>query len=443
MKTLKRIAYGAVALCMFILAACSSDRTADVRVLLESVPSDASLVAVIDVKSLLEDADCKVTGDKIIPGKEMLKALKNSDNSKLETLIEDNQDLGLDPSVAVYFMEGYNTYVTGYLSDSDKFKEYIEEKFREKFQNAGDVSTCGNIAVTGDRFWICASSRNTISSGDIKHFQSLSGKQSILSNEVVAKLEKLDHEVQGWGDIKGCLSSQFIPFSSRAMITMAVETIFSDAVEFIWHIDFEKGEAEAEAEILNSKGGIAKFNFPESKIDGATIRSFGGSATGYVAAAISPEIIKTLQEETGGKGLSVIGMVSKILSCVDGTCVVALGKDIEGGMISTNGHDTADLTGMLSQFGFRVSKEGKFLRFAKGETTGDIPAEETADELKDALAGGVVSVADMGGDKTGISKVSVRLIPEKGGVKLNLKVKGTASKENLLFSVLKNTLESY
>jgi len=437
MKNLKGFLYCIACVATMVVASCSSDRTADVRDLLKTVPSDASAVAVIDLKSVLEKAGCDVDGTDIKPGKEIVKALEASGNSKAKDFAARMQEGGADPSAIIFFIEGYNSYISGFVADTDKFKTFVEKEYGASFQNDGEVSTCGNIAIAGDRFWVCISSNNTVNSNDIKHFNSLSEKQSILSNEIAAGLEELKHDISGWGDIKGCLNTAGLDFSSKASATMAIEAMFVDAVEFMWNLDFKKGKLEADATVLNSKGGIAKFNFPAAKIDAAVINDLGGTADGFVALAVNPDMVKKLKEETGGKGFSVIGMLSGMISCVDGTCAAAFsGSGNVRGVLSTTGHGTADLSSMLGEMGLDVSKEAKALRFSKGEVSGQVSAASAADELKGALAGVVYADGSKRLPSEAISSVTVTFSPEKGGIEAGIKVTGKDSKKNILLSII-------
>ena len=201
---------------LLMMAACSKDKSADVADLLKTVPSDASLVMVMDLESILEEMDCSVSGGVIKPGKDVIRAFEPlTDKSQLKNLEKFN-DAGIDWTVAAIFVEGYNSYLTGFLNDSGKFKDFVEERFGEKWAT-GEINTCGNVAMEGERFWVCLNSRNTIVANDIRHFNTLSEKQSILSNKNVTKLQDLKTEMAGWGDISGVLNFAGLDFSSRAI----------------------------------------------------------------------------------------------------------------------------------------------------------------------------------------------------------------------------------
>ena len=442
MNKIKGILYSVALIALVIMAACSSDRSGDVRGLLQTIPSDASMVTVVDLKSMLEKAGCEVDGAKVKPGKELTKVIGESADAKTKEKLERLQNGGIDPSVAAIFIEGYNTYLTGFIADTDKFKTLIEEEAKEKFRSEGEVEVCGNMAISGERFWGCVSSNNTINVNDVKHFLSLSEKQSILSNEIAAKLEDLEHDMKGWGDIKGCLNSVGLDFTSRASVTMALEAMFVDAVEFVWEVDFNKGELDADMTVLNSKGGIAKFNFPAAKIDGDVVKKIGGTADSFAAIAVNPEMVKKLKEETGGKGFSMIGMLAGMISCVDGTCAAALsGPGNLNGVISTTGHGTADLVNALGQFGLTVSKEDNVLRVTQGEVSGPLSASDAAEALKGALAGVVYGGNEKPLKLEAISTMSITFKPEKGGLQAEIKVKGKDGKKNILLALIQSASE--
>lgn len=395
-KDIMRIGRMALAGVLVVVAvACSKDHSGDVRGLLETIPADASAVVAVNVESVAKKAHF---------------------DAKLDSC-------GVEPTVVAIFVEGYNTYLTGYVADSGKFKSAVEKKHGEKFVKAGDVESCGNVAVSGSRFWMCLNSHNTVNVNDVKHYQALSNKQSILQNEVAARICDLEHDACGWGDIKGCLNVSSLEFSDRASASMAIEMMFDDATDFLCEADVKKNKIEAEVEIINSKGGIAKFNFPTAKIDSETISAIGTGGDGIAAVALSPAIVRKLREETGGKGISMLGMVAGMLSGVDGTAAVAFsGEENVNGLIATSGGNDA-LTEGLSQLGYAVSKDNGYLRFAKGKVQGIVTTEDAAEELKGALAGVVVdSKSEKVGSKLPFSTIVMKFVPEKGGLQMQIKL---------------------
>lgn len=424
---------------MVSLSSCSKNDTADTTDLLSSIPSDVSVVATANLKAILEDMGCKVEGTSVKPGKDAISAFEAAKNKNLEKFLDYIYDGGVDPSVAAFFMEGYNAYIAGFLDDPDKFKAKVEKDFGETFSGDGKIATCGNVAVEGNRFWIAVSSENTIVTSDIKHFSTLSEKQSILSNKTAAEtLKTLDNDITAWGDIKGCLNAAGLDFSTKAAANMAIEGMFADASDMVANLDFEKGRMSAEMTVLNSKGGIAKFMFPTGKIQADAIKKLNASGDALFAIAITPEMVKQLQEQTKSQGVSMMGMVASLISSLDGTCVYAgdNNKNVAG-FLSTTGSGTASLSDLISQYGYKVTKDDKLLRFSQGSPSGPISAEQAAEQLKGSAAGLLLS-GDLfdGNEKSDLSMLSVTLDPDKGGMLFKVALYSQDSKKNIILSLI-------
>lgn len=433
MKRLKWLSGALAALMM--LAGCSKDNSADVSDLLRTIPADASVVMVMDLKSMLEKADCTVSGGDLKPGKELAKLIESSKEGDMKSTLEQFKESGVEWSGAALFVEGYNTYLTGFLNDSGKFKALMEKKFNEKY-SSGEISMCGNTAVNGDRFWICLNSNNTIVENDIRHFTSLSEKQSILSNESVGKLQTLTSDIAGWGDIKGVLNLAGLDFTQRAVYTMALETAFVDAVELEWNVNIDKDACVAELTLLNSKGGIAKFNFPVEKIDETVVKNLNTSAEGFAAIAVSRKMLEQLKEQTSKEGFSLLGAMVNMMGSVDGTIAAAMGDDDAAtGIITTTGHGTTDLSDALSQWGFTVNKEGTDLKFSRGNVSGPLSAADAAGMLKGSVAG-LVLTDEGSGWVSRFKSVAVTFRSDKGGLKGVVTVKGKDPKRKFLLSLI-------
>lgn len=419
---------------LLMMAGCSKDKSADVADLLKTIPSDASMVMVMDLESILDEMDCSVSKGVIKPGKSISKELGLPGNEDFKEKFEKIKDCGIDWSVAAVFSEGYNSYLAGFLTDTGKFKDSVKENFGEEWES-GEVNTCGNVAIDGERFWVCLNSRNTIVANDIRHFNTLSENQSILSNKNVAKLKDLDSEMVGWGDISGVLNLVDVDFSTRAAMKLALATIFVDAVELAWEIDLEKDEMKAEIEVINSKGGIAKFNFPVEKVDGDVVKKLNVNGAGFGAVAVSKKMIEQITAETSKESFSLIGaFVNMMLGCVDGTAAVAVGAD--GGMsgvISTNGHGATDLIDALKQFGMNVNKEGNALLVSQGEVSGPLSSADAAEMLKGSVMG--FAMGGMNGYE-GVKTVSITFHSEKGGLKGEIIAKGKDPKKKFLLNFI-------
>lgn len=398
--------------------ACSSDRSADVRSLLSTIPSDASAVGVADIETILS-------------GKAAA--------SRLESLGQ----AGIQPSVGAFFLEGFNAYFTGFVANSDNFKKYVEAKTGEKFKSEGDFEICGNVAASSSQFWICLSSRNTVSSAEIRRFMALQEKQSALTLPNVADMADLKEEIQLWGDIRGCLNAAELDYATRASISMAIESIFSDATEFTASAKSGKGKLILNLTVLNSKGGIAGLNLPKGKIEADAITRLGGSASAFAAIGVSPELVASVREQTRSKGVSVLGYMMGAFSSLDGTVAMRANDKENLALIFTTQGSTADLTDLLSQTGFKTSKEGVYVLASKGSADqGAITAQEAAGLLKGAMAGIVADTSILPfADAETVSKSAVLLHPDKGGLAVEATIFAADPKSDLLLTLLEKIIK--
>jgi len=429
---------------LFSLNSCKSDSSADISDLLSTVPNDASAVAAFNLRSIVEKTGSKIDGSKVVPGKELSALIENSGKSSGFSRFF-TKDYGIEPETAVIFVEGQDTYLSGYLARPESFRKAVEEETSSSFTKENDVETCGNYAMKGNQFWQKISHRNSISASEISRFTSLSEKLSFLSGNYGETLSELDHDIKGWGNITGMFNVAQLDFQSKSMARMAIESIFTDAEDLAFHVDFEKGKMSSSMLILNSKGKPAKFNFPAEKIDVSVVKHAGTSADMILAMAISPKMIEQLKEQTDGKGISVLGMVLPALSSIDGTAVIEgrNGAHDIAGVISTKGEGTAPLSDLLtSALECTVTKDGRLLRFSRGTVAGRITNEEAADKLKGAIFGLVTTTDGFGDDpaENPIDNVAVTLTSHESSIRLNAIAEGKEKKENILLSLIKSKI---
>lgn len=411
-----------LAVVLLLANGCSSDRSGDVKELLRTVPYDASTVNVIDIEDTIDELGGNVKDGEVKLNKELLDKLAGMDNSQLQFGLDLLMKGGVDPSFCVLFGSGYELYVTGFITNTDQFEKVVSEKFGESFQKDGVVSTCGSMACTSNQFWYALTSRNTISAKDIKYFTQLSEQQCFLSRDGVDYLIESDECVRGWGDIKACMNVAGLDFTTKASMQMGLEALFSDAVEFKWDLDIDKDEVDVKFTFLNSKGGVAAFLYPVVKVNPSEIENSGFNASVIAALAISPKITGRLKSDTGGKGISVLGMLSSMISAVDGTVVVAADKDSHlEGVIPVNSNATSDLVSLLSQYGMTVSREKDLVKFRNGDVSGNLSAKEIGKVFKGSVGGLVMLPEKWTGSTTGY--VAILLKPEKGGMQLEIKGK--------------------
>lgn len=443
MKKYKLFNIAASLLLCMVAFSCSKSDSADIESLLSTVPSDVSAVTVIDLRSVLEKAGCKIDGDKVVPGKEILSAVSTTRDKRIRSAANFlfGGESGIDPSVAAIFIDSFNTYLCGFVADTEKFKALAEKEYLEKFTAAENIEKCGNIAMQGNRFWMCVSSTNTIQTDAVRHFTSLSENQSFLSSKGAERLKKLDHDLELWADIKALLNSTDADFNTKAMANVAIEGMFADASQIEGKLDFLKGKMEISLDVVNSKGDKAKFLYPVAKIDPDVVKAVGASGNAVFAAAISPKMIEKLKEETSGKGTSMLGIYAMALSCVDGTCAVSISN--EGnlkGIISTTGNGTSTLSEMLSMLSIKTENKGKQLLISNGTPSGKIDPAQAAPGMKGAMFGVTLSpYANPGKGSFNPDKlkdVTILLVPKDKSVSLEIVAKANDDKENFILSLL-------
>lgn len=426
-----------------LLPSCTKNEAADARGLLATVPSDASMVAVINIKAIIDDTGSKVDGAKVDPSKQLSEAIAEvSDPKKAERLkaLLDGKS-GVDLSCAIIFMEGMDVYAHGNLADPEAFKTMVESESGEKFTTADGVESCGNTAVDGNRFWIRLSHRNSIEPNIVKRFTGLDQSQSILSGSGIESLADTGHDIAGWANAAALINASPAGFSQKAMTRMAVEALFADAQSLNFTADFDKGEFETELSVLNSKGKAAKFLYPLEKVDTKTIADANVSGSMVIAAAISKKAIAKFQKDAGENSVSMMKEYARLLGCLDGTCVIV--SDDKGGVsgrLSTTGENTLGLQQMLNSFGFSTNLNGKALFLSKGTPTGSLSTAEAAPLFKGAAAGMVIDGNMMGTGNAKLKSFSFMLVPDDGSVKIEIKTLSSDSGQNFLLTLLESAV---
>lgn len=421
-----------------LLASCSGDKTADAADILATIPSDASAVAVFNTGAILEKSGCKIDGAAITPSDEATAAVARIRNAEIRKLVQNvlSGKSGVNPSVAVVFRQGYYNYLTGMLSTPADFKAMAEAELGAKFVASEGVETAGNVAVADERFWINLD-QHAIDVNDIRHFISLDRQQSFLSNKFADRMSEVKKDVEGWGNISGIINTLDLGFQERATAQIALQTLFEDPQSISFSAEIKKNELKAEASVLDSKGGVAKYQLTPGKIDVNTVNSLGGDAAWVAAVDIPAKMVAELKKQTDSKSPSMLGIVLGSMGSVDGTAAFALGQTGRG-VISTDGKDSSALSNMLSQVGMKVEKQGQQLRvsFADTARAADMaPVSQLAAGLDGAVAGIATHFGPGNPFKAGAT-VTLTLTRQGKGLGVNLLLVSADKNENLLFCLL-------
>lgn len=231
------------------------------------------------------------------------------------------------------------------------------------------------------------------------------------------------------------------------MVNLGMGFLFEGAESVEFSLDFDKGEVEAELTVLNEKGKPAKYQLPADKINVSTLQSIGGSCDAMMAFTLTPKLIKKFDQVGQAFGGALFGNLSEMFKNVDGTVgIVSSGTRYDqafSGVVTTKGEVSNDFKNMVSNFAGNISEDGKFLRFSKGNVSGDLSAEECAEELKGCCMGIIYGTSndafgDVVPDTKGFKWFLMKLKPESGGIEFKIEAKTVDPKENALICILKN-----
>lgn len=429
-----------------LLSSCSGDK-GDVSELLATIPADATSVIAVNVKSLVEKTGSKIDGSKIVPGEDIQSLLnKNASSADEKRMIANilKGESGIDPTVAVVFLEGTELYFTGFLADPNKFKSFMAKEYSGEFSETNGVQILSNIAFKGNQFWIRNSKvSNNIDPEQINRFLALDDKLSFLSNGYAQRLSSFETDIDGWANLSSLYNATEMSFQDKTMAGLALAALFSDAQDISFNANFEKGKLITGLNVLNSKGDYAKFNLPVDRIDVGMVKELTTSGDMIFAMAISPKLVEQLQKDFGDKNVPGLGMLIPALAALDGTCVVEGNQTGFKGAFSTKGDATAALSDLLSNaFNATVTKDGKTLRFQQGEVSGSLQNADVADRFKGAMIAAMIS--DKVDQKSSSLKgfpmkdIFMALSPSDGSMKLEVTVSSVNPKENILLSFIKS-----
>lgn len=428
---------------LFILVAgCKKDNTADLLSLLGTVPSDAGMVAALNMHSMADKAGGKVKDGKALFPMEMLSALNSDGKKNLNKALEviSNGESGIVFSSIVVFSEGYYTYVTGLLNDTEAFKKLIDQEGSgSKFSTTDGVDICGDVAIKGNQFWI-GNRSSAVDPTTIKGFTVLSEKQSYLSNDLSNQLLEMDHDITIVADVGGLISQSNAKLTSISMVKLILGAVFSDPQYLKTTIDFETGEAEIEVSMLNSKLKPAEYLLPKAQISQNAVSSLQNSGNAVLAIAMPQKLIDKFKNIGGSFGASVNTMLAPF-DCIDGTIAAVVADPNRkttgvSGLIETNGNSKTALNSLLSAAGLESSTDGKLLLFTTKEApTGKLNGKMVAPEFKDAFIAGAFDSEIINGKsviKADIEMVWFFIKIDDGSLMAEIKIESKNKKENFL-----------
>lgn len=439
----------AVILCMLalLLPALNSCKKESINNadLLATVPSSSSVVMGINLESLLKKSGCKVDGSEITPGDEVKALLakasiQTSKDGEIARVLL-NGESGVDPVGAIYFRDAYNSYVTLAVADTDKFKSFIEKETGETFSDSGnDVQVCGNVAIKGAQAWIAEGT--VIDSRAVANYSVLESGQSFMAKDFADKLSNMTSDIIGWGEI-GKLVGGNLSFGDRSTLNMALGMLFDDAQSLFFSVDMLKGEAKSSVSVLNKDGKPAKYLLPSDKLDMETMKSVAYKANAIVGVCVTKDLVKKIGNILNTFGGSQMEKMSGALKSVDGTLGLAFSNismpdEAFRGVVTTDGKAGLDLMQLISSIA-PITKDGKLVRFSKGEVDGALEVKTDAELLKNATMGMVLNLQSPGlaeKEDNEYQTLVVALVPDNGSVKCDVTIKAIDQSRNIMLPII-------
>ena len=281
-----------LAVVMLGLNSCKKE-TVDVTQLLSTVPSSAAGVVVLNLEDMLKDAGCKIKDHVVTPSPEVLRLIEQaSSQDKKQFMMMLDGEGGIEPKGAVIFYDANRVYLTFALYDVKKFCDFVEKNNDAKFsESASGVKVNGNVAVKGAQAWVNIGTNRNIDADAIAAYSSLGTSQSFLVTPNGEKLLVEEDDIRGWAMINTFVN-EMLSRSDRSMFTLGLGFLFEDAESVRFKVDFDKGEMESEAIVLNDKGKPAKYLLPTDKVDVSTLKSLGENCEVMMAFTLNSKLIK-------------------------------------------------------------------------------------------------------------------------------------------------------
>lgn len=406
------------------MASCSGGNSSDALQLLQTVPSDASFVGVVNLGRIIEADGGKVKDGEARPSEKITRELPTSGDAALIARALLTADAGVDADCVVVFTEGYRTYLAGALRDPEAFITYWQKRGR-KFELQEGAQVAGNVAFVKNNFWICLT--GTPDASRVKSYAEMSENLSWASRDYAVTLAEPDKDMKFAADAPSVVRG--IASDRARELNMLLPLMFKDPAFLAGDVQFEKGKATATCRVLDSKFRPTDFALPLGKIDTEIVKKLNCSAESLFAVSIPGKAVKYMEKNMAG------GLMPKLilayLKPIDGTVALALnsaaGHNACGVAVQTNGEPTAELTDLLSglNHGGIARTEGKVFLYSVPGIVGKLPAANFADDFKGAMAGVVVNTGAMAAygsaaDASLLDRVSLMLLPKGSGAELKL-----------------------
>lgn len=436
MRSIDLKLFSLLSIFLLFCSCSSSDASGDAEALLQTVPADASVVAVLDLESIIDHSGGKAKGAEMKDGRQLKEAIARLDKKGDATRLFDGE-ASVSLTAAVYFTSGGNSYLTFRLEDAEKFREYVAKREKESNPSAewskdGDIYRLGAYAQTGEQGWLMMNQR---SDAPIADFAELTKARSFLSNEYAATLSACEHDAQWYASINGLLDAAGISFGDRTTIRLASSMLFDNATALAGYAQLDDKDLDITLDVIATDGKPAKCNLKFGKIDIAQVAALGGNANTIFAIDMPHKLVEQLLKSAESFGGSMPTLYKNVLTPIDGTVAVASSgsADISNApfiaSIATSGN-AAPLMQTLFDAGYKPVSEGDLLKFSSGNY-GD-GAFSVADASKDMEG---ASMAVVCRDAKGYD-VKVKLAEHKSGLRLEASVTPKGNADYFLVNLL-------
>lgn len=330
-EEMKKITLYALSLIVLILASCSNKVNEEI---LRTVPKDTPFFLIVDLEKT--QSDLSQDGKALSNGgnKNQLFGMFGA-NGKDAADFLDSSKTGIDMDSQMVAFQYRNTSVlTFLLSDVDKFKDFIKEKYGDWEETSGVFATKNNkVFLKNNQAWITGGTM-AFNAAAVNDLLSLEEKNSLLDQKYVGNMVSSGSDICGLVNVTN-VGSQF---GGGMATNLGLNLMFDDLTYFSFTVKFESGKAICEARPLNSVYESAKSVFKPVEIDLNTVNDYPGKGSMFMAAAIDSEQTKMMLEQFA----PMAGPLSEILEAL---------KNVEGTVVgSSNGSGSESSLGLMFYF---------------------------------------------------------------------------------------------
>lgn len=399
-----------LAVCAVVFMSGCSNQSApeDARKLLSTVPSDAGVVCVADVESLIDDSG--------LTKKDAQSLLK--DDKKHDVMMRAVTDpaSGVRATAAVYFASGGDLLTTFLLDDSEKFRIWLEQTMSDVEPKRGDsfwsksgeaylhAGRSNSFTVLDNQVWM-SNGVAPVDETTVAAFSELSESRSVIGQEYGAKLAECDDMVAFYAPLAGLMDVAGLSFADRTQIRMFSSMLFEDVSAIAGTADIDGRTLKFECSVLNDKGKKARCNLKLGKIDVQKVAALGGDAETIFAVSLPHALMQQLIKSSKTLGGSYPAAYEAVMECLDGTAAVAAGLPDSTAKVSRSPLDTpftafistrgnqAPLMELFYNAGIKPSAEAGQVLVKNGNYgKGALNVAATAEEMK----GAVLAIASHG-----------------------------------------------